>query len=505
MLLLLLSWILLLPAAWIVGSTIAGREIEDRFVPSSVFGLFTLASVTLAVSVVFPLQPPAGIVSLLIPPILCLIFRRPKELPPVRWKLLAAILAATAANVSGPVSHSDTGLYHYQLMRWISDFGAVQGLGLLHYRLGFSSSWLSASAALDFPPWAGRAATIWNGLLFALMIYHFLVILARKQRTSSDLVLLFGYPLLLCMTGVLRMQVSPSPNLPAAAGVLLTGWLLSAGQRGPALLLAGTVFAVKASTAPALAVAAVLGRRKAVPLAAAVVLAAPLIVANYTTTGCPLFPSTLLCTEGPATVGKAKAAEVAHETVMWARYGGPWPDKAEYASLDWLPGWLTQPFHLLLVLVVAFALRRSALDAPLVLGLAGCAYVFVTAPDFRFAFGYSALLLGWAGTGWKDQAGSRRWAPLVICLILLDAAAHEAGYWLLGQGPTARPGWSRLVVPAPLTEGELSREVQVNDVRFRMPRADKCWSIEIPCTPYEPVPTLRLCKPEAGPRGGFCR
>ncbi|MCL1946818.1 MAG: hypothetical protein FWF51_06665 [Chitinivibrionia bacterium] len=66
----------------------------------------------------------------------------------------------------------DTALYHANAVRWLNEYGAVFGLGNLHYRLGMNSLWLAFAAILDNFIFDGRTPwilpTLWliGGFLF---------------------------------------------------------------------------------------------------------------------------------------------------------------------------------------------------------------------------------------------------------------------------------------------------------------------------------------------------
>ncbi|MBM3811344.1 MAG: hypothetical protein FJW20_06875 [Acidimicrobiia bacterium] len=515
MLLLLLVWILVGTAAWVTGAAllrlcpIPSSEPEDRFLAAVCLGLFSLASLTLAASIITHLS---GLLPAFAAPLLLALIpsvrRSLCDSSPSRGPLLllAAILLATALNSSGPVTHHDTGLYHYPLIHWLAGFGAVPGLALVHYRFGFSSSWLAASAAMD-----ASATTILNGLLFALIVFHFLRLLARPNRTAHDSLLLYGYPVILLASLVYRLHVSPSPNLPAALGILLTAWLL---RLSPplALLAAAVAFPVKSSSAAAIPVALFLlvrSQHRILPaLIPAALITAPLLLVNLQTSGCPLFPSSLACSENTTAVGRQVAETITWETTAWARYLDRLPSHARFFSLDWLPRWIIQPFNLLFVAAIAAAKltcwRRKSIPAPVVLGLLGSAYIFIAAPDFRFAFGYTAVLVGYTASIHLRLA-PRRLAPLAIALILTDAAAHEAFYRRLPEIPRTNLTGRRLLVPTPLRDGVLSRISEQNGLHLRIPVGDQCWHLAQPCTPYAAAPSLRLCDPGQGFRAGFCR
>ena len=63
---------------------------------------------------------------------------------------------------SGPIGYFDTGLYHAQAVKWINEYGTVPGLGNLHHRLAFNSSWFYFSAFFDILAFDGKSAHVVN-------------------------------------------------------------------------------------------------------------------------------------------------------------------------------------------------------------------------------------------------------------------------------------------------------------------------------------------------------
>jgi hypothetical protein len=60
----------------------------------------------------------------------------------------------------------DTDLYHAQIVRWHNEYGTPPGLGNLHARLAFNSSWLSLAALFDNGIWDSRSAWLMPALAF---------------------------------------------------------------------------------------------------------------------------------------------------------------------------------------------------------------------------------------------------------------------------------------------------------------------------------------------------
>ncbi len=77
--------------------------------------------------------------------------------------LLAGIVFA-----SGPVKSYDTGLYHAQSVKWINEYGVVPGLGNLHFRLAFNSSWLVFSSFFDILAFEGKSYHLVNLIIFVI-------------------------------------------------------------------------------------------------------------------------------------------------------------------------------------------------------------------------------------------------------------------------------------------------------------------------------------------------
>ncbi|MHB1482728.1 MAG: LIC_10190 family membrane protein, partial [Bellilinea sp.] len=70
----------------------------------------------------------------------------PKPLPTLGVILLGLIFISVLENSTHAATNPDTGIYHAQAIRWIETFPAVPGLGNLHTRFAYNSSWLVLNA-----------------------------------------------------------------------------------------------------------------------------------------------------------------------------------------------------------------------------------------------------------------------------------------------------------------------------------------------------------------------
>ena len=517
----LAAWMALGIAAQITGAALfvlAGEDLdrpEDCLIAQLWTGLFSLASLLLALSLLHPLTPAAGFATLACVLLLPVSRRVRANIQPPTPALsigLLAILLAAAWDTSNQVDLYDTALYHYQFIRWLHETGTVRGLALIHYRFAFSSAWLTVPAIFDSGPFTGRALAVLNGFAFALICFQYAVVASRILRRSAraaDIFLAAAWPIVLYVFIAARFQISPSPNFPVAIGIVVASWMGFSGAWNLALILAGGAVAAKLSALPLLAILAIrqifAGQRKLV-LALAAAIALPIFAANFIASGCPLFPSTTFC-EPISTI------DVAFETTNWARYTGPYPSDASFFQADWFRPWIHNRFHALYFTIMLLGLAASLCSRILpinkillAIGLVGSLWLFVVAPDPRFAIGYPAVIFGAiAAALYRPQPSSttvtsRAFLAMAAaaCIVLLADSRHrdDATQWSRG----------RLLVPLAMVQSpEHWAYSQKNGVTYSHPIGDnRCFGLPRPCTPY-PLDAVRFCDPDHGARGGFCR
>jgi hypothetical protein len=91
---------------------------------------------------------------------------------------------------SGVPAHYDTDLYHTQAIRWIEEYGIVKGLGNLHNRLAYNSSFFCLQALYSLRFIAGKSLHSLNGFITLVMImYSFthLWVFCKRRIGISDL------------------------------------------------------------------------------------------------------------------------------------------------------------------------------------------------------------------------------------------------------------------------------------------------------------------------------
>lgn len=117
------------------------------------------------------------------------------------WKLvLAASIVIWCFCTSRGYMHYDSDLYHAQSIRWVEEYGIVKGLGNIHVRFAYNSSFFALSALYSMKFICGRSLHTVNGFMALLLWSQVLALFQKKrQKDISDR---------LCTTGRLLLSDS---------------------------------------------------------------------------------------------------------------------------------------------------------------------------------------------------------------------------------------------------------------------------------------------------------
>ncbi|WP_128112721.1 LIC_10190 family membrane protein [Polynucleobacter necessarius] len=77
------------------------------------------------------------------------------------------LLVVGSLALTAPANY-DSGLYHFQSIRWLNEFPVVLGLGNVHGRLGFNQAYFSFVGLLNFFPFFNRGYAL-GGLLMLVI------------------------------------------------------------------------------------------------------------------------------------------------------------------------------------------------------------------------------------------------------------------------------------------------------------------------------------------------
>jgi hypothetical protein len=429
----------------------------------------------------------------------------------------------------------DSGLYHLNAIRWMTDYAAVPGLGNLHIRLASMPSYYLYMGLLDAIPWWGRSWNLAHGLLLlvvmAQMVWSGLKVITPAKLRLYDLVALMFMPLLLkfCFLETSSMAY----DLP----VFLLGFVMCiqlARLLDEETSANWTVIAVTVLSAGAVAVT--------IKVSASVLVAATIVVMlfwavkhgvffwkrvtgwlllpafigvvwvirNVIFSGYPLSPSAVLSVPFEWKVEKWAMVCQMRVNMAWAR-DYKRPVNEVLANWDWFWPWLkgvvgfywievTIPLVVFVFVVLAIGVGRmvgcwSFKRWNLLFFLPpGAALVFwlFTAPDQRFA----GAAFWWLAAGavvmlCLAQGGATRmrcWMPvLLLCVALVT-------WFDLRLTKYTRPGpLTGGFYPIPESKVKVFTTASGLDV-FVPEKGDQVWDSPLPAMPY-PNAALRLRRP----------
>ena len=246
MLILSIAWLALLWFSFGIGNAILhqlqGHSFErvgDRFIISIWLGIIIISIALLTVSLFLPLSSIFSLVTILFISLVAVFYKKSiilNELKNIRSSLslfliliVSGIILSIAAFVSRRVVWYDTGNYHFQAIRWLSQFGVVPGLALIHHRFGFTSSWFALAAPFNSGIFESRLTTLTSGLILLIATLHFLICAKRLWNNQAyfedwfiTIALFWAIALIIWIQG---LAISPSPDLPIIFLTLTIAWL----------------------------------------------------------------------------------------------------------------------------------------------------------------------------------------------------------------------------------------------------------------------------------------
>ncbi|MBD2577585.1 hypothetical protein [Oscillatoria sp. FACHB-1406] len=578
-------WTLLAVICWVIGTAVLnalnapeGTSWRLRAIAALWLGTIILAIALLSASLALPLSPlVGGAVAFGGAGIALLSAPTREELKALKARLSPAFLlgyfaiaALVAALMVKQVTWFDTGLYHFGSIRWMEKYGAVPGLALINSKFGFISSWFALAAPLNPESLGSHVTAVTNGFVLLLAIFQLGASLARIIKGEGNIAdglsvifLAIAIFLMRFTTFMSAISISPSPDIPV---IILTGMIawtmlliasydtaslftanLRTDARAIPLILATGAVTIKLSALPLLCIAWLfylfdephkiaansdseplpqLGKANALKRAIkgsaiAGVLLLPMVLVGLVTSGCPLYPSTLMCFNFSWSI--SIATTVAERTAIngWMSWFDPPP--AGENQWFWLlkEWWNLANFNKVMIVAIVLSIAiaiylfktiRFNEIRPFIwlfaLSGSGIVYIMTQAPLIRFGLGYfiaiPALLLAIVSDKLSHQF------PVKLTRNFKNIFLNDRMRWLgLLLVSVAIVGILRndlrenLFIPPELPREEVFEE-KVNDIDYFIP-ADppKCWAATLPCAPEEISKNVRLRNPDRGLDAGF--
>lgn len=479
--------------------------------------------------------------------------RHPVFLVPLIVLFFALLLVLE--NTTHRPLNPDTNLYHAQAIHWIERFPAVPGLGNLHGRLAFNSSWFVGNALFSLAFLGLGSFHLTAGVLFLAVLAYFwegFNDIARGAYSPAAMLKVFFFPVTFFLLG--GEISSPGTDLPTSLLLWLLAvlWAEHAAERDqpfhPALMavLAAFVVTIKFSAAPAVLLLILLpgklltaklaknteilrqpGQNWAIanflkPALCVALVLTPFLARNVVLSGyllypfpsIDLFPSSLLDWKIPLDRALDEQAAV----MAWGRF--PRVDAAQVLAMpfgEWFPRWLSDQTTnrqwifwgaLLSPLAAVPALwlaRRSQAEwrssGMIALGwlafYAGTLFWLFSAPDFRFGYGFLIATIGLALAPWLAALLKRtifRPSRVSAVMALMVIAYLAMAFYSSFEAQTFP---SRLLLPAPYDRVATQRCELANGIVFCAKAYQACGYESFPCIP-SPRPKVEIRGPGLG-------
>jgi hypothetical protein len=348
--------------------------------------------------------------------------------------LFALVLVSIMEQATHTPRNPDSGIYHAQTIRWAETYPAVPGLGNLHGRLAFNSSWLVVQSLFSFAFLGLQSFRLLPALLSMLVLFDCtggLIKWLRGKNNPANILKTFLIPIFFT---VLPSEISsPGTDLP----VVLLIWFIAVawlerprgGIHEPGIhdlslfILVLFTITIKLSAAPLLILAALVGisvLHRPVQIGklviVAVVFLTPWFARSVIQSGYLVYPVAALDIFQVDWKVPSSDANVERDAIVaYARL--PRLERSEVLAMPtniWLRQWFANltlnrklvlglgvlsPFLLIGILTVETLWRERfriwniyLLQVYLTVLIGGIYWLF-TAPDFRFGYGFLLLLI----------------------------------------------------------------------------------------------------------------
>ena len=432
-------------------------------------------------------------------------------------KIVYTLIIIIVLYHSGAFSNAyDQFLYHQQHIKWLQEYGVVNGLANLHMRLGFNSSSLSITSLFAFHPDLKISFTALNGL--SLFVFaSWLTIKAQKSKeTVASFAYLFTLVIFVQFYAVELSSTSTDVLVNIVATYLLLNCFFERECKGNYLQLAILpVFCVtlKLSSAPIIILSLFAFyqlfknrqyRSLTFSLTTVTLLFGVWLAQNIILTGYLIFPFPEI--DLFSFDWKVPSDIVAQEKIItynWARG----IETSSATPFGWISSWWSpiQPVHkiiyglsILALLLSPLAIIKVKKEKMILLGcivsIIGAIFGFLTAPALRFSLGFVVPvifipLLPLTLVGAKN-IGRYVLIPLQYGLLTTLIAFHM---WYISMATIDKSNSgltylrAQYIKPFPISYAGISAifdTIIIKDVEIYVPQNGFSYDGKLPNTPY---------------------
>ncbi len=163
-------------------SSILAAGLITITVYAQVFSLFYKVGAVANLVLVGMCIPVVAIQHQQITQLLCSVWRNNSR---ARKLVLAVSVILWCFCTSRGYMHYDSDLYHAQSIRWIEEYGIVKGLGNIHVRFAYNSSFFALSALYSMKFLCGRSLHTVNGFIALLLWIQVLTLFQKKKNRKT--------------------------------------------------------------------------------------------------------------------------------------------------------------------------------------------------------------------------------------------------------------------------------------------------------------------------------
>jgi hypothetical protein len=418
---------------------------------------------------------------------------------------------------------TDTGLYHAQTIKWFETFKVVKGIGNLHGRLAFNSSFHLICAVFGFS--FVKAATLYNTVQsFLLLFLGFYLLKNIRQERKPPIRFVYSATLLLIVIFYRDWVSSPSPDIPATI-FIVSGFFyfmevmnkikLAWNDFYTITLICIVVITIKVSSVPVALLPLIFLIRKwhqshiisikpiLISFSFVAIAMIPWLIRNVIMSGYLVYP---LPSVNIFDVFWKVPIEYAIREKEWvhvfARIGSYDLDRyAQLTSFEWFTLWFFKrtivekvificlclsPF-IFLIKLIRDKFRLNVMMRTYLASFPGVVFWFVMAPYFRFGHGFiivafliSIVLL------LEKFSKILSYVAVIICFTFIIYSVPKEMGELKGKWKTV------IVYPQPYPKDNDTFTIIFKSQKFYVTEDQSlCWDCPLPCTP-EMLPGLQL-------------